>query len=575
MMSDGTGSTRYCYDRFGNLARKVQTVGTTTLVVAAGYEKGNDLKTLAYPSGAVVTYARNANGQLKEVKYRPTAGGTDVTLVSNVTYNAYGPIAAITYGNGRVQSRTYDQRYAIDLIVDGVPADGLYENYTVDAAGRITAINERTQHYRAYEYDGQDRLAAQFGPTTSEIYTYDATGNRTSKTVGATTQNYVYPTTSHKLASISSVGARSYDANGNTVTVGSYAWTYDDRNRMRTLSLGGVPTRTYHYNGQGERVKRVVDQSPASNLLFVYDEAGHLLGEYTEGGARVAEYVWMGGMLVAVLKSHDGTTYQYVETDHLGTPRAVINPVTNVTIWRWDITYTAFTTNTAFGEHTPDGNPDGNAYVYALALRYPGQYFDGVGPFFYNYFRDYDPGSGRYLESDPIGLAGGPSTYGYVSSNPLASTDPLGLIENFTFTLNRQESSKLKCECGQQFDAFSGEGEATNNPDFEGDSNKGPIPRGTYYIVDRPKGGRFTRASKDYWFALYRYGAGDGLINDTTAVGSALRGQFRLHPGSLSLGCVTLRDREQFMRLWSLLKTTKPGKIPQTDITYYGTITVK
>jgi hypothetical protein len=40
---------------------------------------------------------------------------------------------------------TYDQRYAIDLIVDGVPADGLYENYSVDAAGRITAMEIRGQ----------------------------------------------------------------------------------------------------------------------------------------------------------------------------------------------------------------------------------------------------------------------------------------------------------------------------------------------------------------------------------------------------------------------------------------------
>jgi uncharacterized protein RhaS with RHS repeats len=118
---------------------------------------------------------------------------------------------------------------------------------------------------------------------------------------------------------------------------------------MRTVSIGGVPTRTYAYNGKGERVKRIVDQTPASNLLFVYDEAGHLLGEYTEAGVRVAEYVWLDDNLVAVLKSHDGSTYQYVETDHLGTPRAVINPITNTTIWRWDITYTAFTTNTEKG----------------------------------------------------------------------------------------------------------------------------------------------------------------------------------------------------------------------------------
>jgi RHS repeat-associated protein len=433
-ITDESGSTRYCYDRHGNLVRKAQTVtGGTTLTTGATFDAAGQITARTLPSGAIVTYTRNANGQITRVDAKPTSTATQVTIVSSVSYAPFGPITSTTYGNGRVLSRVYDAAYRPDSLTDSV-TDGLAADYTLDASGNVTALTERGTLARTYTYDGQDRvIEAKNAGVNVEAFEYDATGNRTKKTVGTVPSTYTYPTTSHRVTNVAGLGPRTYDAMGNTITNGSYTFPHDEHGRLREFHAGSTHHQTYLYNGLGERVIRIGVATPATTLQFVYDEEGRLLGEYTSAGVRVSEYVWLDDMLVGVLKSHDGTTYQYVETDHLGTPRAVISPATNVTIWRWDLT------PTVFGDHTVDSNPDGNAVVYTLNLRYPGQYYNGLDFIGYNYYRDYDPRTGRYLQSDPIGLAGGMSTYSYVLSNPHALIDPLGLQ-----TVVRDERSLIR-----------------------------------------------------------------------------------------------------------------------------------
>ena len=101
------------------------------------------------------------------------------------------------------------------------------------------------------------------------------------------------------------------------------------------------------------------------------------------------------------------------------TPQLLMNQQQKV-VWQ-------VTSQTPFGELTVNEDPDKDGKTTDFALRFPGQYWDKETSTSYNYFRNYDPSLGRYVESDPIGLAGGVNTYGYVYQNPLYYVDSDGL----------------------------------------------------------------------------------------------------------------------------------------------------
>ncbi len=211
------------------------------------------------------------------------------------------------------------------------------------------------------------------------------------------------------------------DPAGNTLDDGRRQYHYNAMNRLSRLDdrTTGIHAQ-YHYNPLGQRIRKQLTGAQTQDIRYLYGQEGELLGEYDRNGERIREYIYQRSStfpeLIAQIEADGGITY--IHTDHLGSPRLATNQNQTV-IWRWD--------SEAFGGTSPEEDPDGDGRAFVFNLRAPGQYYDSESGLFYNYHRYYDPGLGRYITSDPIGLEGGLNTYTYALNNPIILYDPLGL----------------------------------------------------------------------------------------------------------------------------------------------------
>ena len=406
---DVTGSTHYSYDANGHVTEKKQIVGAVTLTTIYGYDAGGRLASITYPSGKQIAYAYDAAGRVSSLIL------SGHTLVTGVSYLPFGMAAGWTQGNGASYRRTID----LDGRIAGLalPAgDNIALSY--DAASRITGRTETGFAAESFTYNTLDRLHVYASGAATHTYTYDANGNRTGDATNATppvSLAYVYDPASNRLLDIggSSKESFTYDATGNMLSYSApfadYSFSYDARNRQTEAFVGAIGT-TWLINGLGQRISQVAAGAP--QFFFVYDEAGHLIGKYDGGGNLLQETAWLGDLPVAVLQPAGRF---YIAPDHLGAPHQITD-ASGAAVWLWH--------PDPFGKGDPSG-------TFSYDLRFPGQFFDQATRLHYNYFRDYDPRLGRYIESDPIGLAGGINTYAYVGGNPVNFVDPSGLQADF------------------------------------------------------------------------------------------------------------------------------------------------
>ncbi len=409
-VTDASGSASFAYDAYGNTLQITEIRDNISYSQHYQYDAGDRLVNMTLPTGLQLSYGRDSLKRIQSIS--TDINSASQSIVSNMTYNAADQLLQRHYGNGLIETRSYDlQSRLLQQTLNSIDQTGL----SYDANSNVLTRNTSTDTH-SYDYDVLDRLTQEINNSIHTDYDYDANDNRTLETQNAQSIVYDYTLDSNLLDTITTGSISqtlSYDAAGNiTQDTQGRQYHYNNAGRLKEiLDNGGQILATYRYDANGLRTHKT---TATQTTLYHYNLAGQLSSETLSDGTAVRDYIWQGSNPVAQIDYQNGTqTLTYLHTDQLNTPRLATSSNQGVA-WRWE--------GDAFGKAQPQ------SFGATINLRFPGQYHDLESGLYYNHHRYYQPQTGRYITSDPIGLAGGLNTYGYVSGNPLSYTDSSGLL---------------------------------------------------------------------------------------------------------------------------------------------------
>ncbi|MDH5548103.1 MAG: RHS domain-containing protein [Gammaproteobacteria bacterium] len=504
-VNDQSGNTAFGYDVFGNIAARNWTAFGVNYETIFAYDAANRLIQMRYPDGRVLNYQRDLLGRV--VKVSQDKNGKLTELLSDRQYRANGQVQSQRFGNQVEEDRQYDVQGR--LLTQQI--DDTQREYQYDANGNVLAILDPQQH-ASYTYDAMDRLVSDSQDASQEItqlsFLYDANGNRLQTTSEERDLAYNYETNTNRLT-LANNHSVILDEQGNTLSDqdGKRRFEYNQANRLVRFYRKDRLRASYAYNTFGQRISKTLhhredkhhddheahgkhDKRPHQTTVYHYDLNGQLIAETKPEGDLIKAYVWVDATPLVQITGHtnkgighakgkhkrDGKKgdreygrkhvkeiIHYLHTDHLGTPRIATNTDGEL-VWRW--------MGNAFGDTQPEwldhhderhegkgthkshdsDNGRKNDDEEHINLRFAGQYYDAESGLHYNYFRYYDPSSGRYMTSDPIGLDGGLNTFGYVGGNPNSNIDYYGL-RSYT----KDETLRIIKEASQQnlFEAYN------------------------------------------------------------------------------------------------------------------------
>ncbi len=379
-----TRGAQYDYHRNGLLAAETGPDGTT---YAFGYDGDGKLRTVDIPGTGAITF--NTYEWMAPTKITLPGGGTQefgYDALLRPTRSAATDPAARSIS---------DRRYvwdAMDMLTEQIGDEGSVR-YGYDPAYRLTSVEDDDGVRESFAYDESgNRLPANaalraqwsYGPndqilaTDGATYAYDAAGNRTRRTTTSGTETLYF---------------------------------YDEQSRLVRVEEGGSVIARYGYDPFGRRQWK---ETGGARRYFYYSRDG-LVAELDATGTVTRSFGYAPGSAdwtTAPLFVRDASGYAYVHTDPLGRPD-VLTTGDGTVVWS--------------GRHSAYGITNVEIESRGYPLRLAGQYHDGETGLHQNFFRDYDPEVGSYIESDPLGLGGGLNRYAYTEGNPIIQSDALGL----------------------------------------------------------------------------------------------------------------------------------------------------
>ncbi|MDA9529572.1 hypothetical protein ACM42_14310 [Bradyrhizobium sp. CCBAU 25338] len=449
--------TRFAYNQVDQLASITDPVGRVTLYAYDAMRRPVSVSNPAVQAAPLLQQSYTPDGLV----------GSQTDANSHVTsfaYDGLDRLSTTTYPLGSTEQLTYDAdgnvltrktragatiSYGYDTLnrlkTKTPPSPAAVVSYGYDLAGHLTSVSDTSAAIAApasgavaamsYSYDAVNRLTAtSFSPVQPQAppaagsatfsFGYNAANQRIRQS--ATDSSFLaYPPatpgtvsyTSNSLDQYTAVGsiAPTYDGNGNLTSDGSFTYCYDAESRLIAAIGGGTcaapatTVATYAYDAQGRRKSKTVG---GATIITVTDPFSRALIDYD--GASGAILRWYAFGL--------GPNNVLTQANVAAGTRTTFVPDVQGSIVATQDSSTGALTKAGFLPYGASGTTSGT-------FRYTGARIDAETGGLYDFrARIYSPALGRFLQTDPLGSAGGSNLYAYVGNDPLNWVDPYGLV---------------------------------------------------------------------------------------------------------------------------------------------------